>query len=79
LLALCTQLDEVAFCRALHPEPLGPAPLRPAALGGRGLQVLDACGLLTSRTVLAHCVHLSPDEVGGSSPKGVPARLSVWP
>ena len=42
--------DEMAFVDALHP-------------GRRDAEIFDAHKLLTSRTVMAHGVHLRPDEV----------------
>uniref|UniRef100_A0A7S2SDE5 Amidohydrolase-related domain-containing protein n=1 Tax=Rhizochromulina marina TaxID=1034831 RepID=A0A7S2SDE5_9STRA len=50
-------IDEVAFCRLLDErEPTCPG-------YGRDASILDAHGLLTSKTILAHGCHLSPAEI----------------
>lgn len=52
--------DCVALCRALHPHEHS----------GREAALLDAAGLLTQQALMAHCVHLSANEVALFSERG---------
>ena len=49
--------DCVAFCRELHPSN------GRSRHGGREAALLDEAGLLTPQAVMAHCVHLSAQEM----------------
>lgn len=48
---LAENLDEIGLVAALHPES--------SSYTG----VYDTAGLLTSKTIMAHCIHLSNDEI----------------
>jgi len=70
-------LDEVAFCRHLHPPGENLESDSGHICNGRDLSILDQCGLLKRRTVLAHAVHLAPDEVALCAQRG--AAISHCP